>query len=78
MYAAHLPQGHQQKMMVPETDDFRQSGAIAIGGLNVADFAHGGQRTFRLNNQSNELHHAAAGFRDPRLPHEARGGLQPV
>jgi hypothetical protein len=59
MNAADFAQGHEQNVMVPEADDLRERRAIVPGGLDPANFADGGERPLGLNDQADELDHAA-------------------
>ena len=40
--AMHLPKGHEQNVVIAETNHFSQGGTIMPGGFNAADFTHRG------------------------------------
>jgi hypothetical protein len=51
-------------MVVAEADDFRQGPVFFAPRLDAADFAHGDQRAFGFDDQSDDLFHAPAVFEE--------------
>src|SRR5262245_13143825 len=78
MDAVEFAQGHEEKVMVPETDDFGERLAVVPAGLDAADLAHGGERALGFNDKADELDDAAAGLGDAGFAHAAGGVLQPA
>jgi hypothetical protein len=76
MNAMHFTQGHEQQMMIPEPDHFREGFAIVARRLNAANFAERREGSFRFHHEADELDDAAALFRDARLTHPAGSVLQ--
>src|SRR5581483_9291002 len=70
MDAVNFTERHEQNMIISEANDFGQGGPIMPGGFDAADFAHGSQRTFGLDDEADELDDASliandAGFLNP-------------
>ena len=63
-------------MVVPKSDNFRERLLLAATGKNSANLAKRGDGAFRFHDEADELHHAAARFRDAHLAHAAQGVLQ--
>ena len=72
MNAVDFAQRHQQQMVVPKADDFRQRLAVVPRGFNPADFADRGERAFRFDDQADEL--ARRGRTFPSRAPRARAG----
>jgi hypothetical protein len=77
MDAANFAEGHQEQMMISETDHFRECVAVVMRGADAANFADGRHRAFGFHDEPDQLHHASAGFCDARAPHALERGIQP-
>jgi hypothetical protein len=60
MNAAHFAEGHEENVVISETDDFGECAAIVAGGFNAANFAYSAQRSFGFDDEADELHDATA------------------
>src|ERR1043166_321802 len=65
-------------MMISKTNDFSERVAIIVGRLNAANFSNCGHWTFRFDDETDELHHAPAGFRNARRPHSLKRGGEAI
>src|ERR1035441_771871 len=49
MNAVQFAERHQEQMMIPKTDHFREHVRLAARRLDAHDFAQSGERTFRFH-----------------------------
>jgi hypothetical protein len=76
MDSVQFAERHEQQMMIPKADYLGECDAVVPRGFNPANFADGGDGTFRFDDQADDLHDAAACLRDARLAHALKRGVE--
>jgi Cu/Zn superoxide dismutase len=64
-------------MMISKTNDFGESLAVVMSGLDAADFTDGRGRALGFHDEADQLHDASASLGDAGGTHAFERGIEP-